>query len=236
MKGFLKAIGLVLALIAVGVASSLAVIAILLKQQEVHVPEVAGRDIVTAIEILSQQGLQVKVERREPHPSIPRDTVISQDPLPGGSLKKGRAVRIVVSLGPSDLQAPDLAGQHFRKAEMELRRLGFYVGSVSRVYSDETVRDTVIAQDPAPGSPLEKGGVINLLVSAGRRPEVLIMPKLTGRKAEEAVRILERFGLQYRVAYKAGGKPEASRTVTGQRPGYGSPVRADSIVELTVSR
>lgn len=236
MKGVLKVIGIILSLILVGVASSIAVIAILLRQQEVRVPDITNRDIVTAIEVISEQGLQIKVERREPSQTVPKDAVISQTPSAGSSIKKGRPVKVVVSLGPSELQAPDLVGQHFRKAEMELRRLGFFLEGISRVASDEIPRDIVIAQDPPAGAELEKGGRISLLISGGKRPEIFIMPELVGKRAEEAVRLLDRYGLQYRMVYKTGDRPEAARVVLAQKPRQGYPIQADGIVELVVNK
>ncbi len=92
MKRFLKGLGIFIALVGVGIASAFAVIALLLRQEEVRVPDLTGQDIVSVIELVTQQGLQLKVDRREPHPTLPRDTVISQTPAPGaGSKKAGRS-------------------------------------------------------------------------------------------------------------------------------------------------
>lgn len=238
MNRFLKGLGIVLGLMAVGVLSAVTVISLLLRQEEVKVPDLSGKDIVTAIETLTQQGLQLKVERREPHSAVPRDAVISQTPPPGSGMKKGRPVRVVVSLGPSEMQTPNLGGEQYRKADLMIRQAGFIPGGVSRVSSDVIQRDTVIAQDPPAGTPLEKGGAVSLLVSAGKRTERYVMPALTGKKAEEAVRILDAMGLQHRLTYKASGSASAaaSRMVVSQKPAAGYPVTADAGVELVVSK
>lgn len=234
MKGFLKAFSIVLSLLGVGIVSALAVVALLLRQEEVRVPNLAGQDIVTAIDILSQSGLQIKVERREPHPSVPRDAVISQSPQAGVGIKKGRPVRVVVSLGPSELQVPDFYGQHYRKAEATMRQAGMLPAGISRVTSNDVPRDIVIAQDPPAGSLLEKGGGISLLISAGKKRQVFVMPGLVGKRPDEAVRILDRMGLQYKMAYRAGNKPGVERLVLSHKPGRGQPVSQDSTVELVI--
>ncbi len=195
MKRFFKGLGIFIALVGVGIASAFAVIALLLRQEEVRVPDLTGRDIVSVIELATQQGLQLKVDRREPHPTMPRDTVISQTPAPGSGIKKGRQVRVVVSQGPSELLSPKVVGENFRKADIMIRQAGFVPGDISRAFSDAVERDTVMAQYPQAGSQLEKGGTISMLVSSGRKPELLVMPKLTGIKAEEALRIIDRMGL-----------------------------------------
>ncbi len=238
MKGFMRGIGLFLALIAVGLVSAVAVVALLLRQEEVRVPDLAGQDIVAVIELLNQQGLQLKVERREPSPSLPRDAVISQLPAAGSSIKKGRQVRVVVSIGPSDTETPKLIGEHFRKADMMIRQAGYLPGPLTRVSSDTVDRDLVIAQDPPPGSPIERGGKISLLISSGKKQETLVMPRLTGRTAEQALLIVDRMSLQHRVQYKAAGERPAGaeRMVIGQKPAPGSPVDSDATVELVVSK
>ena len=238
MKQFLKGFGMVLALAGVGVISAFAVVALLLRQEEVRAPDLTGQDIVTAIETVTQQGLQLKVERREPHPTQPRDTVISQTPAPGSGVKKGRPVRIIVSQGANETQTPNLVGEHMRKAEMTIRQAGFFPGALSRAWSENVQRDVVIAQDPAAGSPLAKGGKISILVSSGKKAPVLVMPKLIGKKAEEAVRTIERTGLQHRVVYKTSESTTAGaeRIVIGQKPGPGYPVSSDGAAEIVVSK
>jgi beta-lactam-binding protein with PASTA domain len=238
MNRFLKGFGIVLALAGVGVISAFAVVALLLRQEEVRVPDLTGQDIVTAIETVTQQGLQLKVERREPHPTMPRDTVISQTPSPGIGIKKGRPVRIIVSQGPSETQTPNLVGEHMRKAEMTVRQAGFFPGALSRAWSEDVQRDVVIAQDPAAGSPLARGGKISMLVSSGKKTTMLVMPKLIGKRAEEAVRTVERTGLQHRVVYKTSTNAAvgAERVVIGKKPGPGYPIPSDGTVEIVVSK
>jgi len=238
MKIFLRGLGIFLALVGVGIVSAFAVVALLLRQEEVRVPDLSGKDIVSVIEAISQQGLQIKVDRREPHPTQPRDTVISQSPPAGSGLKKGRQVHIVVSLGPSDLSAPKLVGELFRKADLMVRQAGFSPGAVSRVASAGVERDIVIAQDPTADSPIERGGKISMLVSAGRKIEAYVMPNLTGKRAEEAVKVVDRMGLRHRVAYRAAGDKSGAgaRAVISQKPGAGTPVAADTTVDIIVNK
>lgn len=237
MKRFLRGIGIFFALIGVGIISAFAVVALLLRQEEVRVPDLTGQDIVAVLEVLNQQGLQIKVDRREPNSILPRDTVVSQTPAAGSGIKKGRQVHVVLSIGASDLQAPNVTGEHFRKADVMIRQAGFFPGAVSRVSSESVDRDIVIAQEPQPESLIDRGGKINLLVSSGKKVDVLIMPKLIGRRAEEAVVIAERMGLPNRITYKAAGAAATSeRVVTQQRPSPGSPVRRDATVDIVVTR
>jgi serine/threonine-protein kinase len=239
MVRFLKGLGLFIALIGVGIVSAFAVVALLLRQEEVRVPDLTGQDIVNVIEMVAQQGLQLKVDRRESHPTLPRDAVISQLPAPGAGIKKGRLVHVVVSQGPSDTQALKLVGENFRKADMMIRQAGISPGAVSRVSSDRVERDIVIAQAPDAGSPVEKGGSISLLISLGAKAPQYVMPVLIGKKAEEALRIIDRIGLQRRVITRPpGGNKETGtdRVVIEQKPEAGLPVAMDTTVDIVVNR
>ena len=238
MRRLLKGLGIFIALICVGIASAFAVVALLLRQEEVRVPDLTGQEIVSVIETTSRLGLQLKVDRREPNPILPRDTVVSQSPAPGNGIKKGRQVQVVLSQGPSDLQAIKLVGENFRKADIMIRQAGYYSGSLSRVSSDRVERDVVIAQDPQAGSPMEKNGKISLLISTGKKAQQFVMPRLTGEKAAEALMLIERIGLQHRLITRTTGSqmPRADRIVIHQKPGAGSPVSLDTTVDIVVNR
>lgn len=238
MNRFLKGMCIFLALVGVGIVSALAVIALLLRQEEVRVPDLVGKDVVSVIEIVNRTGLQLKVDRREPSQTVPKDSIVSQSPPAGTATKKDRSIRIVVSLGPSELFAPKIVGEPFRKADVLLRQSGFAEPAVSRIWSDNVERDLVISQDPPPNAPLEKGGKVGMLVSLGKKPRIFVTPKLTGRKAAEAVRIVDKIGVQYKIVTRpsGAGRTGADRIVTAQKPAAGSPLSADATVELTVSK
>ncbi len=238
MKRFLKGLGIFITLIGVGIASAFAVVALLMHQEEVRVPDLTGQDIVSVIETVAQQGLQLKVDRREPNPTLPRDVVVSQSPAPGSGIKKGRQVHVIVSQGPSDLLAPKVVGEHFRKADIMVRQSGFIPGDISRVYSDSVDRGLIIAQYPQFGSPIEKGGTICMLVSSGKKIDLLVMPKLVGKKAEEALRIVDRLELQHRVITRAFSDRHSGTDgiVISQKPGAGYPVSADATVDIVVNK
>jgi beta-lactam-binding protein with PASTA domain len=238
MNRFLKGIGIFLTLVAVGVVSAVVVIALLLRQEEVKVPDLVGKDIVSVLDIVGRDGLQVKVDRREPSQTVPKDSVVSQDPPPGTGIKKGRSVRVVVSQGPSEFLAPQLVGEQYRKAELDLRQNGFQAPDIARIWSDSVERDIIISQDPPAGTPLDKNVQVGILVSLGKKNRVYVVPRFIGRKAEEAVRTVDRMGLQYRISSlpTSTGTPAGERTVVNQKPLPGYPVSVDGTIELIVSR
>ncbi len=237
MKKFLRGVGIFLALVGVGILSAFAVVALLLQQEEVRVPDLTGQEIVTVIEAVNQLGVQLKIDRRESNPILPRDTIISQTPPGGSGIKKGRQVHVVLSLGPSEMQTPNLIGEHYRRADIMIRQAGFLPGTLSRISSDTVERDAVVAQAPPPESPMDRGGRISLLVSTGKKTDLLVMPDLSGKMPEEAATMISRMGLQYRILHKSQGDREpAGRLVVSQKPASGSPVMPDALVEIVVNK
>jgi beta-lactam-binding protein with PASTA domain len=77
-----------------------------------------------------------------------------------------------------------------------------------------------------------------MLVSSGKKVPLLVTPKLIGKKAEEAVKIVDRAGLQHRIMYRTSGTkfPTTERVVVSQKPGAGYPVPSDGTVDIIVSK
>ena len=119
-----------------------------------------------------------------------------------------------------------------------IRQAGFSPGTVSWISSESVERDIVVAQNPQAGSPLDKGGPLSLLVSTGKKAELLIMPKLTGKRPEEALRIVDRLELQHRVLTRATGSVAAGaeRIVIGQKPAAGYPLTTDATVDIVINK
>jgi beta-lactam-binding protein with PASTA domain len=193
----------------------------------VPVPNVIGRDLTTAITELKASGLEIKVERQEHHPTVPAGSIISQDPQAAQSVKAGRNISVVVSLGSEEVNVPALAGEGFRGAQIMLKQAGLTLGEVARVYSSAQ-REAVLVQDPPGQAVIQKGASVDLLVSNGPRPAKYITPDLSGMtlaQVGEAVKT-------------AAVKVAASGTgvVVSQEPRAGFPATAGTELRLTLGR
>lgn len=197
------------------------------------VPDLAGKDMIHAVETLNQMNLQLKIEGEEFHPDIPSNYVISQEPLPGTSVKKGRTIAVVVSKGAHEVLVPRVEGKSLREAEITLQQNGFRLGAVSRTAYAGIVKDKVILQSPAPETPMNRGGSVGLLVSEGAEEMLWSMPAITGRPIGEAEELVEKIGMKVgALQYKAG---EENGTVLEQKPRAGSAVRSGSPVDMVIS-
>ncbi len=134
----------------------------------VHIPGVEGTSYRQAGILLRQQGLSVGSVCRVHHPRVSRDLVIAQDPAPGSQRPEGARVDLLVSLGPAGVSylMPDLTGRPYREVERLLSEHRVRVGERTVLIDRSVLPSTVIRQDPPPGSRIESGDEVDLVVSS----------------------------------------------------------------------
>ncbi len=202
----------------------------------VVVPQLVGKDVVYALDILTDLGLNIKVSGFEYSPELPKNHVAHQEPGPGSEVKKDRDVRVIVSKGPKTLLVPNLVGMDIRQAYIIMEENGLSQGVVSRTFSDRAAADELIAQVPPPGIVVTRGDSVDLLVSLGRRPGTYEMPYLHGLALEDAILILDRshLGLGHIRSVQRNEFPKD--VVVEQNPPSGYQVASGTLVNLTVNR
>jgi serine/threonine-protein kinase len=96
--------------------------------------------------------------------------VIAQDPPAGSRREEGARVDLLVSLGPApeSYVLPDLTGRPAREAESLLKSRDIRVGAKTVLIDRTVLPATVLEQDPPPGSRVESGGEVDLVVSSRR--------------------------------------------------------------------
>ncbi len=92
--------------------------------------------------------------------------VISQDPLPGTPLEKGKTVTITVGKAPAQVEVPDLTGLTQDEAVAALKAAHLQLGTPTTQPSDQP-EGTVVSQDPLPGQKVDKGSTVDVVLSAG---------------------------------------------------------------------
>lgn len=161
-------------------------------------------------------------------------TVERQDPGAGTrvSLKKGGTpVKLYVSTGV--VQVPEVSNMDYREATAILRVSGYYVELIDEL-SDSAPRNQVLRMSPEAGTPLEKGSVVYLTVSAGAEVEYVSMPNLVGLAEMAAIEKLDEAELSYGGSeYLTSDLPAG--TVIGQSEENYNLIAAHSKVILRVS-
>jgi serine/threonine-protein kinase len=219
-----------------GVSTYSTLVFFLKASDKVTIPDLSGKHVVSALELLSDLSLHIKVSRSEYSNDVPRHYVIRQEPAAGIEVKKGRDVRLVLSRGSLTLFAPDIKGLSLQQARIVLEENGLCNGDVAITYSARFHNDVVMAQSPGAGAKTERDRCVNILVSGGPRPREYAMPDLTGMLMEDAILLMDNCKLRLGSISKRKNRMYRPDEIVYQEPVPGHRVEENDVVNLVVNR
>ncbi|MBC9227005.1 Stk1 family PASTA domain-containing Ser/Thr kinase [Aeromicrobium sp. 636] len=198
---------------------------------QVAVPRVEGLDVETATNRLESKNLTVGDTREQTSADIPEGQVMATDPEAGTTVDEGTAVDLVVSSGPELVDLPNLTSYSYDEAK-DLLEGDQYGLKVKRQNTDsDQPKDRVLNSNPPPGSSVERGSTVTLIVSRGQ----VDVPNVVGQSADDARQALEDAGLKVSVQNDTSGTAP-NGTVTAQSREPGSMVSPGTTITITVSR
>jgi serine/threonine-protein kinase len=205
--------------------------------RSVTVPDLAGKSVPEAIRIAHDVGLRVEEQasRARYDDRVPRHRILIQQPEAGSLAKPGQVLRLVLSLGPRELQVPDLAGLAPRAAALKLARESLQLGAVSW-YREADTPAGIVGQNPEPETPATKGSAVEVLTNRGMPELRFVMPDFVGQDADKVRARLETFGFRVGSARYETYEGVAPNTVLKQFPPAGYPLSRRDVVSLTVSQ
>lgn len=205
-----------------------------LTKKEIEVPNVERLPLEKAAELLEKKNLKIKVVSEINDPDLVKGTVIKQLPEPQQIVVEGREIEVTVSLGPKFIAVPNVVGEQYLVADVELTNKGFRV-STSQEFSDIYDKNVVIKQTPEPTTELPEGSTIELVISKGSEPKYIIMPNLSGKKVDEAKKIITDNGLEVGVRTKESSQKYPADFVISQEIEAGQQVLQGSSINLVIS-
>ena len=200
---------------------------------EVEVPDVTGKQMTLAKQILEDKRLRVKVDE-EFDAEVPAGMVISQNPEGGSKVKEERLVTIKVSKGGENIEMPDVRGLKRADAIAKLEKMGLKVGRITERNSDDEEAGVIIASDPRAGTKVTKGLSIDLVVSKGKKEKKASVPDVTGLPLDAARKALSNAGFKVGSVENKASK-QAAGTVISQSPSGGAEALAGESVHLVVA-
>ncbi|MGE5414843.1 MAG: PASTA domain-containing protein [Syntrophomonadaceae bacterium] len=205
--------------------------------RSVTVPELVGKSPEDAQRAAQAVGLRLEEQtgRARFDDRIPRGRVLLQDPEAGSLAKPLQGVRVVLSLGARALRVPELQGLAPRAAAVKLSHESLGLGTVSW-YRDPEAPQGIVAQEPEPDAPAEKGEAVRVLTSRGAPEMRVVMPDFVGQDAQAVRDRLEKFGFRVGSARFESYDGVRPNTVLKQFPPAGYPLSSREVVSLTVSR
>jgi serine/threonine-protein kinase len=201
----------------------------------VPVPDVVGLSLSEAEDVLRKERLSSLVIAEKHDEKAPVGFILSQDPEAGETVKEGREIKLVMSMGPELVAVPDLVGKTFREADLTLKGGGLDFGSLDYQHSDDFEEGKIVSQSPRAGNRVSKGTLVDLVVSKGPEPRETVMPSLVGLRYEAALEELRSLKMEASSVREEPSAVYPAGYVISQTPSAGSPVMEGAAVNLKVS-
>ena len=206
-----------------------------MRSTEVQVPDLVGVTLDEAEARVTSRQLVLQVVDQRHDPRMASGHVLEQMPPAGAAVRRGRKLKLILSLGGEVLAVPNLVGQPARTATIGLRSDGFLPGDEVRVHADDVPAGRVLVQVPPPDTPALPNSRVHRLVSDGPADAVWVMPDLVGLPRQTVERWIEASGFRRGTIQRVRVSDHARGTVVRHQPRAGFPVRVRDIVDLVVA-
>lgn len=223
-------------LVASGLVSAFVTFTFAVRGNVITVPNLIGTALSDAGPLLAQVELNLRHQGNRFDPHFPADLIVHQLPHPDAELKKGRTVKVWVSLGPERRVVPRVEGETLQSAQILLEEDGFSLGRVVRVHSEVYGTDTVIAQNPPAYEEAGDATEVSVLLSRGYRGAAYVMPDFIGRELSAILDRVRRGSLRIGNIRYVDYPDVRKGVVVRQTPGAGTKVHPRDRIVLYVSR
>jgi serine/threonine-protein kinase len=197
---------------------------------EIKVPDLSGRTVPDATNVLKSDGLKVGSVSQEASDSVPVNTIIRTDPASGTSVGRGFAVKLVVSSGPQPVPVPNVLNEPVNTAFSQLQHAGFIVFQ-TQAASDTVPSGSVISTNPAPNTPAPKGSRVTVVVSTGA--QMVTVDDVTGQSEGAAKSDLENQGFVVVIVHTPSTPANVGKVIS-QDPQGGTQQKKGTTIVLTV--
>jgi beta-lactam-binding protein with PASTA domain len=140
----------------------------------VPVPRLYGNTPAQAESELQGAGLTLGALSRDYSSEVAEGIIFFQNPSGGANVEPGTAVDVTVSLGPEQVEVPEVYGLSVAAAQTALSNVGLNSNPIE-VEGDEAA-GTALSTDPGVGAMLDPGSTVSLYFSAGPPPATTAPP------------------------------------------------------------
>lgn len=187
---------LALVLLLVFFASALLAMRFAIHGREVHVPKLAGLTPSQAERLANDEGLVFSIGGRFYSQDVPSGRIISQAPVAGSTVRRGWKIVASESLGRQRAAVPNLLGQSYHAAAINLGHRGLEIGNVAAVHFPGAPPQVVVAQNPRPESNNVSSPRVDLLLSAADNGQQFVMPNFVGQLLSKAAKAIASAGFE----------------------------------------
>jgi eukaryotic-like serine/threonine-protein kinase len=210
--------------------------------ETIQVPNIKGMKLNEVETLLEDHNLRHFVSDSSYDAGKEPFVVMLQDPAPGSRVKEGRKIYITYNMKtPPNIKMPKLIDMSVNNAQMVLKSFGLKLGEIREVPDlamNSVLKQLVNGKEIAPGAPVAKGSVVDLVVGNGVGNTEFQIPNVVGMPVDEASTLLVGAGLQLGITqYITAPNGEPDGTVVRQRPvaSPGAMIRVGELVDIWVA-
>lgn len=205
--------------------------AVMGRGRQIDSPNLLGRALPSAKAEAESLGLEPTV-RHAYSLTVPRGSVMGQDPSPGERVRAGDKIELTVSDGENRVQMPDAVGHQLDEIRGPLDDNAIEV-EVTKLPSEKNPQGVVLAQNPDPGVVIGGDQVAKLVVSSG--PAERPVPGVAGLTLQAAAFKLGEAGLKLGELKMVPDAKAPAGAVVSTTPNEGVKVAKDTVVGVNIS-
>ena len=154
--------------------------------EQVMVPNVVGKELSSALLEMQAKELYPKIQLRYTDNPDDAGKILTQNPGAGAIVKAGRRISLTVSRGVIVDKVGNYVGQNYDDVKINLQTM--FTGAQKQLIeleepaykADQSEAGTIIAQEPAEGTPISAPVKVKLVVSRGPAYENTRVPNIVG--------------------------------------------------------
>lgn len=207
------------------------------RPKDVEIPNLVGKTVDEAKDILKQNKLNYVEESQEYNTEVPEGQIISQNPpyVQGRRIKENTSIKVVVSKGTETTTVPKLKGLTKDEAQETAND-----AKIKLDFQEETSKTVeagvIIKQEKAEGETVNAGDTIKVYISIGTGIKQVNVVSVVGQDEETAKKTLQDLGLVIEKVNYSKDKSKTNGVVLEQSISANTTVDEGSKITLTVNK
>ena len=207
------------------------------RPKDVEIPNLVGKTVDEAKDILKQNKLNYVEESQEYNADVPEGQIISQNPpyVQGRRIKENTDVKVVISKGTETTTVPKLKGLTKEEAQDAADE-----AKIKLDFQEETSKTVeagvIIKQEKSEGETVNAGDTIKVYISIGTGIKQVKVVSVVGQDEETAKQTLQDLGLVIEKVNYSKDKTQSNGVVLEQSVSAGTTVDEGSKITLTVNK
>lgn len=206
------------------------------KQDLVLVPALTGLTENEALNKAKANNLIAVVSEYKTESTVEPGKVLEQDPESSTEVKKGTIIKLVVSKGEEQVSVPNLSNMTIENAKIQLNKLGLEIGEITKENSDNFEAGKIMQQHPDAGTSINKDSKVDVVISLGKKEELVEMVDLIGTDISQASNKLKSIGLNIGNIEKKFSNSYDTNQVIWQQYDAGKKLKKDSSIDVIISK